>query len=66
MKRTRAFVDGVDAGVARLLTTDGKRTFTLPSALLPRASREGSWVTITVEPSDPPAPVARTKRTRPA
>jgi hypothetical protein len=71
MKRSRAFVDAVEAGVARLLTQDGKRTFTLPAAFLPRACGEGAWVQITIEPATdlPPAraQTARKKgpRTRP-
>jgi hypothetical protein len=52
MTRTRAFVDGVEAGRARLIA--GEQVFHLPVALLPEGAGEGAWVEIAVAPAAPP------------
>lgn len=49
---TRAFVDGFEGSVARLVVNE--RTVNLPRALLPKTAREGSWVEIAIELIDPP------------
>ena len=51
--RTRAFVDGIEDDVARLII--GERTFHLPISTLPSGAREGDWVTIAIATATPPA-----------
>lgn len=54
---TPAFVDGLEAGVARLLLADEHgewRTFHLPAASLPPDAREGSWIELAVRSIPPP------------
>jgi len=58
--RTRAFVDAIDEGVARLLVCE--QAFTLPARLLPAGVREGDWVEISVGRA--PAPPDDTERRR--
>jgi hypothetical protein len=55
-KTTRAFVDAVERGRARLLV--GEEAFTVPVALLPRGAREGRWISLVVALAAPPADAA--------
>lgn len=54
---TRAFVDGVAGGVARLVVggTDGTEAHTieLPASLLPASVREGSFIELRITPLPP-------------
>jgi hypothetical protein len=61
-KTTRAFVDAVEAGVARLLV--GEQAFTLPLALLPAGLREGDWVDITLARAPAPPDDTEARRAR--
>jgi hypothetical protein len=62
---TRAFIDGLEEGTARLLlqdSSDGQgewRTYKLPAAALPPEAREGDWIELSVRTIPPPAEVAR-------
>jgi hypothetical protein len=49
----RALIDSVESGVARLVLEDA-HTITLPAALLPEGAREGDWVALTLERTEPP------------
>jgi hypothetical protein len=61
-KVTRAFLDALDEGMARLLV--GEEAFTVPATLLPRGAREGRWVDIVVTwaPAPPDDSEARRRR----
>jgi hypothetical protein len=59
---TRAFVDAVEADVARLLV--GEQAFTLPLALLPAGVREGDWVEITIARTQAPPDDTEARRAR--
>jgi hypothetical protein len=59
---TRAFVDAIDADVARLLA--GERAFTLPLALLPAGVREGDWVELTIARAPAPPDDTEARRAR--
>lgn len=61
-RRTRAFVDEIDGATARLLV--GARAFAVPSALLPRGTREGAWVEVSVAPAPAPADGTEKRRKR--
>lgn len=54
---TRAFVDGVESGIARLVVggADGMEAHTieLPASLLPRSVREGSFIELRISPLPP-------------
>jgi hypothetical protein len=52
-KKTRLFVDAIEAGRARLLA--GEEAFTVPAALLPPGAVEGSWLELAFR-LVPPAP----------
>jgi hypothetical protein len=60
--KTRAFVDAIDEGIARLLI--GEQAFTLPAALLPAGVSEGDWVEITVGRAAPPPDDTAARRSR--
>ena len=47
------FVDAIEGARARLLL--GRDAFDVPVQLLPRGTREGSWVRLSLSPSAPPA-----------
>jgi hypothetical protein len=55
VRTTDLFVDTVEDGRARLLL--GEEAFSVPAALLPAGTREGSWLrlatTVIPPPSDP-------------
>jgi hypothetical protein len=54
---SQAFVDGVEAGVARLLLKDEQgewRTFHLPVTALPKDAHEGGWLELAVRSIAPP------------
>lgn len=54
---TPVFLDGLEAGVARLLVPDESgewRTFHLPAKVLPGDAREGSWIELAVRSIPPP------------
>jgi hypothetical protein len=64
-RTTRAFLDGVESGVARLLMEDEHgewRTFHLPAAALPASAKEGSWIELGIRSIPPPEPAARALR----
>ncbi len=52
-KDTLLFIDEVAGTTARLLL--GEQAFTIPTQLLPKHSREGTWVTLTFAPAPAPA-----------
>lgn len=62
VRETRAFVDEIDGGVARLLV--GEEPFTIPRALLPGEAREGAWVVITIAVAAAPPDDTERKRKR--
>ncbi len=54
---TRAFVDGLEAGVARLLLQDEQgewRSYHLPAAALPKDAQEGGWLELSTRSIPPP------------
>ena len=54
---TPVFLDGIEAGVARLLVEDEAgewRTFHLPAKVLPEDAHEGSWIELAVRTIAPP------------
>ena len=54
---TRAFVDGLEAGVARLLLADEQgewRIYHLPAAVLPKDGQEGGWLELSTRRIPPP------------
>jgi len=64
-RTTRAFIDGVESGVARLLMADASgewRTFHLPALALPAGAKEGSWIELAVRSVPPPQSEARALR----
>jgi hypothetical protein len=46
------YVDAVEAGRARLVL--GEETFTVPTRLLPKGAREGSWIRLSGKVVPPP------------
>jgi hypothetical protein len=57
----RVFLDALDAGLARLVLTDGETAFTLPRALLPAGAKEGDWLAFWIE-RRPPQKTARKRK----
>jgi len=54
---TRAFVDGLEEGKARLLLEDAHgewQTYHLPAAVLPADVKEGSWLELTARSTAAP------------
>jgi len=52
-----AFVDSIEAGIAKLLLRDDRgewTAFQLPSSVLPKDIKEGMWLRLFVEKSMPP------------
>jgi hypothetical protein len=61
-RSTRAFVDAIDEGRARLLV--GEKSFTVPAELLPPGAREGDWVDIAVTGAPAPPDEGEARRRR--
>jgi hypothetical protein len=59
---TRAFIDAIEAGRARLLV--GEEAFTMPSRLLPAGVREGDWVDIAIGLAPAPPDDSEARRAR--
>lgn len=54
---TRVFLDGLEAGVARLLLADEQgewRSYHLPAAVLPKDAQEGGWLEFSARSIPPP------------
>ncbi len=51
-RRTRAFVDAIEAGHARVLV--GDEVFSLPEEFLPEGAKEGAWIEVAVALVTPP------------
>lgn len=54
---TRAFLDGLEAGVARLLLQDAQgewRSYHLPAVVLPKDAQEGGWLELSARSIPPP------------
>ena len=54
---SRAFLDGLEAGVARLLLKDEQgewRSYNLPAAVLPKDAQEGGWLELSARSIPPP------------
>jgi hypothetical protein len=52
-----AYVDAVEAGVARVLLEDPSgewRAYSLPASILPEGAGEGSWLDLTLKLRKPP------------
>jgi hypothetical protein len=61
-KTTRAFVDAIEAGVARLLV--GEQAFSMPAALLPAGAREGDWLELVITRAPAPPDDTEGRRAR--
>lgn len=54
------YVDSIESGIVKLLLRDDRgewRGHNLPAAVLPPGTREGTWLRLSLEPSEPPASV---------
>lgn len=57
------YVDSIESGIVKLLLRDDRddrgewRGHNLPATVLPPGTREGAWLRLSLEPSEPPASV---------
>ncbi len=54
------FVDSIDSGIVKLLLRDDRgewRGHNLPATVLPPGTKEGAWLRLSLEPSEPPAAI---------
>ena len=54
------YVDSIESGIVKLLLRDERgewKGYNLPATVLPPGTREGTWLRLSLEPSEPPASV---------
>jgi len=54
------YVDSIESGIVKLLLREDSgewRGHNLPATVLPPGTREGAWLRLSLEPSEPPASV---------
>ena len=54
------YVDSIESGIVKLLLREDSgewRGHNLPATVLPPGTREGTWLRLSLEPSEPPASV---------
>jgi len=54
------YVDSIESGIVKLLLREDSgewKGHNLPATVLPPGTREGAWLRLSLEPSEPPASV---------